>query len=271
MKSLIAFWKQDVINKLIVIVASALLLGGAVVVFLVIKMPQGRSLGNAFAEVFPSATPTFDLNSLLTNSALTTGPKSPTPISTFFLPTFTPSPAFSVPTQAQTPTPIVVETPTFAVSPTVAATLAATRAPLGVINSDCIPNNETRKGRVVEVLDGNTTRILIEQGLIYVVRYIGIAAPANKTYAEAAKQKNSELVYGREVTLIEDGAPKDERGRLLRYVLTGEVFLNLEMIKQGLGSAQAAPDFSCAAIFAEAQETTRTLMLGMWSLPTPSK
>jgi len=277
MQSFIRFWKQDIINKLIIIVASALILGGAVVVFLVVKMPEGRSLENALGEIFPSATPTFDMVSLLTKSVLTSGPKTDTPVPTFFLPTLTPppDPALASPTPIPTALPTLtltpIASPTLAVLPTNTA-IPPTIPPAlsGSADAICIPNNETHTGRVVEILDGNTARILIDGGLIYVVRYIGVTPPENKIYAEAARQKNSELAYGREVILVEDAASKDDRGRLMRYVMAGETFVNLELIRQGYGSAlDLAPNSSCAQTLADAEQSARTSQLGMWSIPNP--
>ena len=210
MKTFLAFWKKDIINKLIVIVLLGLV--GAVTGFawLILNMPQGRSLSQAFADFLPAKTeaiPTFDINTYLTPNGSLPAPQTVTAI-----PTFPPTSTFPPPT----PTVELIVTPTLEVLPTPALTLStqadqptAQSAPSDI---SCIPNHSPQTGKVVEILDGNTVRILIDK-LVYVVRYTGVAAPENKTYAAAAKAENSKLVYGKEVSLITDISDKDDRGR----------------------------------------------------------
>jgi endonuclease YncB( thermonuclease family) len=130
---------------------------------------------------------------------------------------------------------------------------------------NCIPNHPHQSGKVVEVLDGNTARVLIEK-LVYVVRYIGVAAPEDKNYSKTAKAGNSKLVYGREVTLIADVSNKDSRGRLLRYVVQGNTFINQQLIQQGLGAAlDVPPDSACAEVFKQTEQTASAARIGVWS------
>jgi len=262
MKSLLAFWKKDIINKLIIIVLLGLV--GAVFAFgwLIFNMPQGRSLTEAFADFLPQqATPTFDLNSYLTPGAnipaFTTATLEivATPTSTV-LP-FTPTVELLIPTLEILPSP-TLEIPTQTLQP-----------PTQVVSSGlaCIPNNLHKTGKVLEVLDGNTVRALLkDDGLVYVVRYIGVVAPADKKYSVLAEQKNTELVYGKEIILIKDVNDKDDRGRLLRYVLVGDTFVNFEMIQRGLGTAlDVPPDSACAQAFEQAEQSASDSMLGVWS------
>jgi len=146
---------------------------------------------------------------------------------------------------------------------------------LGPADSTCIPKNgESRIGKAIEVMDGNTVRVLMQDnGLIYYVRYIGVEVPTDPAYGLLAEQKNIELVYMKEITLLTDTTPKDDRGRLLYYVIAGDTFINLEMIKQGLGSAlDVPPNSSCAQSFSNGEQAARTSQLGIWSvisIPTP--
>ena len=241
MKSLLDFWKKDIINKLIVIV----LLGLAVAVFafgwLIFNMPQGRSLTEAFADFLPQqSTPTFDINSYLTPGAdipaFTTATLDIVAPPTSTVLPFTPTVELSAPTLELLPSP-TLEIPTQTFQP-----------PTQIVSSglDCIQNNARETGKVLEVLDGNTVRALFkDNGLVYVVRYIGVVAPVDKKYSVLANQKNTELVYGKEIILIKDVNNKDDRGKLLRYVLVGDTFVNFEMIQQGLATAlDVPPDFS---------------------------
>jgi endonuclease YncB( thermonuclease family) len=260
MKSLIAFWKKDIINKLIIIVLLGL--AGMVFVFgwLIFNMPQGRSFSEAFADFLPrQATPTFDINIYLTPATNT--PAAPT--ATRF-PVFQPTSTLPPPTpKVELPTP-TLEVPTPTLQPP--TQIASNR-------STCIPNNPRQTGKVVEVLDGNTVRALLrDNGLIYVVRYIGVAAPVDNIYSVAAEQKNTQLVYGKEIVLIKDVNDKDDRGRLLRYVLVGDMFVNLEIIQQGLGAVlDVPPDSACAQVFKQAEKAAGTSMLGIWSPTTTPK
>jgi endonuclease YncB( thermonuclease family) len=269
MKLFLDFWKKDIINKLIVIVLLGLV--GAVFAFgwLIFSLPQGRSLTKAFADLLPQqATPTFDVNSYLTPATnipgvVSTANERPTLQPTYAIPSPAPKVELPIPTLELLPTPTrelpaqPLPTPTQAVSN----------------GSACIPNNPHQTGRVLEVVDGNTVRILIkDNGLVYVIRYIGIVSPVDKKISVVAKQKNTDLVYGKEVVLIKDVNDKDDRGRLLRYVMVGDTFVNFEMIKQGLGTAlDVPPDSACAQTFQQVEQSASGSLLGVWSpTATPS-
>ena len=93
---------------------------------------------------------------------------------------------------------------------------------------------------VIEVIDGDT--IVIEGG--YRVRYIGIDTPEIhpelKAYGIEALQANRRLVEGRIVRLERDVSQTDN-GRLLRYVYVDDIFVNAELVRQGLAWAKTYP------------------------------
>lgn len=95
--------------------------------------------------------------------------------------------------------------------------------------------------RVTQVIDGDT--IIIEGG--YRVRYIGIDTPEIhpelEAYGTEALEANRELVEGKEVRLERDVSETDRYGRLLRYVYMDDVFVNAELVRQGLAEAKAYP------------------------------
>ena len=65
--------------------------------------------------------------------------------------------------------------------------------------------------------------------------------------------KNADLVYQKVVTLIPDQTDKDSRGRLLRYVLVGDTFVNYELVAQGFARAvDTPPNSACAEFFQSA-------------------
>lgn len=264
-KPLLDFWKKDIINKLIILVLLGLVGGAFAFVWMIFNMPQGRSLSEAFADILPGQQAIPTLGGVVF---------APTAVeSPFYLPTFTPlppTPIIEPPTSTfEPPTPTVEPlTPTLELLPTLALaspTKQILTAQSGSGNFGCIPNNPPQTGRVVEVLDGNTIRVLIDK-LIYVVRYIGVDAPKDKLYGKTAKDENTKLVYGKEITLIVDVSDKDSRGRLLRYVVQAETFINLKIIQQGLGSAlNTPPDSACAQAFKQAEQAASASMLGVWS------
>jgi endonuclease YncB( thermonuclease family) len=95
-----------------------------------------------------------------------------------------------------------------------------------------------------------------------------VAALNDKNYGKIAKDTNSALVYGKEIIMVADVSDKDDRGRLLRYVLVGDKFINRVMIQQGLGTAlDVSPDSACAQTFKQAEQSAGASTLGVWSLP----
>jgi len=120
--------------------------------------------------------------------------------------------------------------------------------------------------RVTQVIDGDT--IVIEGN--YRVRYIGIDTPETYPELEAfgleAWQANRELVEGKIVYLERDVSEVDKYGRLLRYVYVDDVFVNAELVKQGLAHAQAYPPDTEHQDYLEAlEQEARQAGRGMWA------
>ena len=142
-----------------------------------------------------------------------------------------------------------------------------------VTGGSCIPDNPPQTGRVVDVVDGDTIKVLLDQdGLTYTIRYIGMDTPENTSQVEyfgpEATARNIELVAGKTVTLIKDVSEIDPFGRLLRYVLTDDVFVNYELVAQGYANtASYPPDISCIPAFQTAEQEASSSKLGLWSAP----
>ncbi len=120
--------------------------------------------------------------------------------------------------------------------------------------------------RVTRVIDGDT--ITIEGG--YRVRYIGIDTPEMHpepvAYGMEAWQANRELVEGKIVHLERDVSGTDKYGRLLRYVYVGDVFVNAELVRQGLAEAKAYPPDTKYQDYLEERETeARQARRGIWA------
>ena len=213
-------------------------LGLPLVAIGLILIASGMFTGNRAKGDWPSPiteTPTLFVDLL--------PPMSPTakPTRALYLPT----PRAALATQTPTGTPAAANT---------LSTPSPTAQNTSTLKS-CIPNNPSQRGKVVEIIDGNTVKVLID-GFVYVVRYIGIEVPnvGEPTGTEAAF-KNAELVYQKEITLIPDQTDKDARGRLLRYMFVGETFVNYELVAQGFARAvDEPPNSACAEYFQSAAQ-----------------
>jgi len=120
--------------------------------------------------------------------------------------------------------------------------------------------------RVTQVIDGDT--IVVEGD--YRVRYIGINAPEvhpqPKTYGIEARQANRRLVEGKTVRLERDVSETDQYGRLLRYVYVDSIFVNAELVREGLARAKAYPPDTKYQDYLEQMEAeAREANRGIWA------
>ncbi len=121
--------------------------------------------------------------------------------------------------------------------------------------------------RVTRVIDGDT--ITIEGG--YRVRYIGIDTPEIhpelRAYGMEALEANRKLVEGKEVWLEWDVSETDKYGRLLRYVYVEDIFVNAELVRQGLAKEAKAypPDIEYQDYLEELEAEARQAGRGMWA------
>ncbi len=172
-------------------------------------------------------------------------------------------------------------TATATVTSTPSPTPNPTNTPQPVLTgaSACIPlNAQSEVGQVLSVLDGDTIEVLIK-GQTYRVRYIGINSPetyspetGTETFGPEAAEKNRELVDGKEIILVKDTSETDPYGRLLRYVVVGDlggVFVNYELVASGYASASSyPPDTACDEAFSSVERNARSQELGLWA-PVP--
>jgi endonuclease YncB( thermonuclease family) len=176
------------------------------------------------------------------------------------LPTTAAVPPAASPAITQLAAPITADTPV--PSMTATPTLMARIGPLA-----CIPDNERIVTLVSKALDGDTIEVVINNET-YQVRYIGIEAPQTLDIIGAqAHTINRNLVEGQRVTLIRDVTDVDAEGRLWRYVLVENTFVNYELVRQGYARAKdIPPDTACAAMFALAEQEAKLDWLGFWAL-----
>ncbi len=163
--------------------------------------------------------------------------------------------------------------PTQTTTPTSTPTLLPTNTPVWeqVHDASCLSVSSVfETGKVVEVVDGDTIKVLIDEK-VYSIRYIGIDAPETTGgfYSTEATQKNTELIYGKEVFLVRDISDTDRFGRLLRYVIVDNIFVNRELVSSGYARASSyPPDTACDQTIANAEQIAMTSKIGIWQSPT---
>jgi endonuclease YncB( thermonuclease family) len=128
---------------------------------------------------------------------------------------------------------------------------------------------KTDYGIVKWVTDGDTIVVDI-RGDLHTVRYLGIDAPSDSVKVEfmgqTAAQRNSDLVLNRVVRLVSGVSDKDQFGQLLRYVFAVDMFVNYELVREGLARANNDQlDGECAETFALAEQAAKQETLGLWA------
>jgi len=103
-----------------------------------------------------------------------------------------------------------------------------------VLTCGCIQSETVYQSQesftVTKVIDGDTIEIDTGER----IRLLGLDAPDKneKCYIEST-EKLKDIVLYETVILEKDIDNKDKYGRLLRYVRSGNLFINLEMIESG--------------------------------------
>lgn len=104
-----------------------------------------------------------------------------------------------------------------------------------ILGSGCVSllsSNEELEGpyKVARVIDGDTLVLNTTEH----VRLSGINTPERgECYYKEAKDKLTELVFGKEVLLERDISNRDKYKRLLRYILVNNTTANFVLVKEG--------------------------------------
>ena len=115
---------------------------------------------------------------------------------------------------------------------------------------------------VQRVIDGDT--VVLANGDR--VRYIGMDTPERgERLFDEATEYNRRLVEGQRVGLLKDQSEADRFGRLLRYVLAGDILVNAELVREGMAEAKRyEPDVKFADCFDALMQEARDAKRGMW-------
>jgi micrococcal nuclease len=124
---------------------------------------------------------------------------------------------------------------------------------------------------VLEVVDGDTLRVRLDDGRVESVRLIGIDAPERGDALSAqAATALAQLVAGRRISMTRDVSERDRFDRLLRYVWVGDTLVNAELVRRGLAEARRyPPDVMLASVLEQAQAEAVRDGVGMWESGQP--
>jgi endonuclease YncB( thermonuclease family) len=67
-------------------------------------------------------------------------------------------------------------------------------------------------------------------------------------------------------SMVAEAADKDPAGRLLRYVMVNNTFVNLLLVQQGFATALSThPNTACDQAFQNAEQMARQSQIGKWA------
>jgi len=125
----------------------------------------------------------------------------------------------------------------------------------------------------VRVIDGDTIVVRMPDGRTEKVRYLGVDTPETvhpekpvETMGEEAAAFNRALVEAGPLRLELDVQERDQYSRLLAYVWAGDVFVNLELVREGYAYVYTIPpNVRYAKEFVQAQREARKERRGLWA------
>jgi micrococcal nuclease len=111
------------------------------------------------------------------------------------------------------------------------------------------------------VIDGDTFNL----GTGETVRLIGIDAPElSQPGGEKSREYLAHLILNKRITLEKGYEDRDKYNRLLRFVYTGDVCINEELIRQGYAEARYIPD-SFREYYIHLEIEAETAKAGLWN------
>jgi endonuclease YncB( thermonuclease family) len=122
------------------------------------------------------------------------------------------------------------------------------------------------EGKVVSVADGDTITVLVEGNKQVKVRLAQIDAPEkSQAFGQKSKQSLSEMVFNKQVTVVQEDM--DRYGRVVGRVYVGGLDVNAEQVKRGM--AWVYRKYSSDATFIGYEDEAKSSRLGLWSDANP--
>ena len=121
-------------------------------------------------------------------------------------------------------------------------------------------------GKVVWIYNGDTFKLKTDNG-IFKVKLYGVDAPEDgQTFAPQSKQKLTELIDGKSVSVTQTGI--DSHTRVVGIVSNNGECINQKMLEEGMGwwARHLAPK---SPMFQRAEETAREAKKGLWQETDP--
>lgn len=135
-----------------------------------------------------------------------------------------------------------------------------------------VAQTQVLRGRVVAVADGDTITVLDASRVQHHVRLNGIDAPETaQPFAARSKQNLSELVFGKDVSVV--WSKRDRYERLVGTVLAGTTSANLAQLMSGFAWYYRDYAGDVAAenrpLYEAAEAEARAARIGLWSDSAP--
>lgn len=125
----------------------------------------------------------------------------------------------------------------------------------------------TIAGRVVSIADGDTFTLLTDAHQQIKIRLYGIDCPERRQpFGAAAKQKLSDLVFGKHVHIKQMGIDRYKRTVAIAYN-EANICINEEMLKTGFAWHYVHYDDN--AYWQQLQEDARSKKIGLWTQVDP--
>ena len=116
------------------------------------------------------------------------------------------------------------------------------------------------------ITDGDTFKLLVEDSIEYKIRLHGIDCPEKaQAFSQVAKKSLSDMIFGQEVKV--EYAKKDRYGIIIGKVFVGNLYVNEELIKQGM--AWHFTKYDQNPKWQELEQEARAQKIGLWTDSDP--
>jgi micrococcal nuclease len=148
----------------------------------------------------------------------------------------------------------------------IAAGFAVTLVGPVLLATPALAADGTYTGTVVEVIDGDSILVDLDDGPVQNVRLVGVDADEDyQCYYSEAKEHAESLLLGEDVTLKKDKVNDQTDRRLFAYVYVGDDLINYRQIIEGYARERAyGPDYELRPQFKAAHQEAKRAGVGLW-------